>query len=81
MKQAIARAWSRFSFWERFIAIVLITLWVIGTVYVVLQLVRVADVAFSAAADVFFLPYVVVTVLVVVWLLWLLVRGGRHHGA
>ena len=50
----------------------------IGTADVLLQLARVADVAFSAAADVFFLPYVVVTLLVV---LWLLLRGGRHHGA
>ena len=77
MNQALARAWSRITLLERFIAIALITLWVIGTVYV---LTRIADVAI-VAGEVFFLPYVLVTVLVVIWLFWMLVRGrGRRAG-
>ena len=77
MNQALAPAWSRITLLERFIAIALITPWVIGTVYV---LTCIADEAI-VAGEVFFLPYVLGTVLVVIWLFWMLVRGrGRRAG-
>jgi hypothetical protein len=53
----------------------LITLWVVGTAWFLAEIFKVCE----AAASAVFIPYVVVTVVVMLALLWMLVRAGVRH--
>ena len=58
---------------ERFTSIVLITLWVVGTAWFPAEIFKVCK------AGAVFIPYVVVTVVVMLALVWMLVRAGVRH--
>tara|TARA_B100002051_G_C16637243_1_gene586629 strand:- start:58 stop:291 length:234 start_codon:yes stop_codon:yes gene_type:complete len=72
MKGALASLWGKANSAERFTSIVLITLWVVGTAWFFAEIFKVCE----AAASAVFIPYVVVTVVVMLALLWMLVRAG-----
>ena len=74
-KGALASLWGKANSAERFSSIVLITLWVVGTAWFLAEIFKVCE----AAASAVFIPYVVVTVVVMLALLWMLVRAGVRH--
>ena len=75
MKGALASLWGKANSAERFTSIVLITLWVVGTVWFFAEIFKVCE----AAASAVFFPYVVVSIAVMLALLWMLVRAGVRH--
>ena len=71
----MASLWGKATSGERFTSIVLITLWVVGTAWFLAEIFKVCE----AAASAVFIPYVVVTVVVMLALLWMFVRAGVRH--
>ena len=75
MKGALASLWGKATSGERFTSIVLITLWVVGTAWFMAEIFKVCE----AAASAVFIPYVVVTVVVMSALLPMLVCAGVRN--